>query len=57
MTNLQLARFLSMLAWQLACMIILGVSGNSEGAKECEEDFWELMELLDELEGGSKDDA
>ena len=50
MSNLQLARFLSTIIWQLACMIVLGLHGNTEGAMECEKDFWDMMKVLDELE-------
>lgn len=57
MSNLQLARFLSTIIWQLACMIVLGLHGNTEGAMECEKDFWDMMKVLDELEGGGKHDA
>ena len=57
MSNLQMARFLSTIMWQLACMIVLGLHGNNEGAIECERDFWNTMKFLDELEEGGKHDA
>lgn len=50
MNNLELARFLATVAWQLSCMVVWHLRGNIEKATKCENDFGETLKKLDDYE-------